>query len=263
MLNKENYVSWSSRLLRYAKSRPNGKLICNSIINGPYVKQMIPEPGYPNREVLVNETFHMQTDDELSEKELKQIEDDDQAIQACRISTIQEGKVEIGKALDVSLVVIKSSETELEKHDTSSRSGNDADADNADIRPIYDEDSIAKVQLNTKCNIFATRQQHTEQPEIITKDKAMKKTQERDRNSKTIAMPSARFQSTADDSKPKPRSTNHSTRSLFVSKSSCVTKILQVRIVLKCTKITKKPDNIHTRLEATKKSQIKKQVFSK
>nr|GEW99321.1 hypothetical protein [Tanacetum cinerariifolium] len=44
MLNKENYVSWSSRLLRYAKSRPNGKLIHNSIINGPYVRRMIPEP---------------------------------------------------------------------------------------------------------------------------------------------------------------------------------------------------------------------------
>ncbi|GKB41660.1 hypothetical protein Tco_0886602 [Tanacetum coccineum] len=36
MLNKENYVPWSSRLLRYAKSRPNGKLIYNSIMNGPY-----------------------------------------------------------------------------------------------------------------------------------------------------------------------------------------------------------------------------------
>ncbi|GJT52746.1 hypothetical protein Tco_0978903 [Tanacetum coccineum] len=35
---------WSSRLLRYAKSRPNGKLIYNSIINGPYVRRMIPEP---------------------------------------------------------------------------------------------------------------------------------------------------------------------------------------------------------------------------
>nr|GFA71037.1 hypothetical protein [Tanacetum cinerariifolium]GFA71612.1 hypothetical protein [Tanacetum cinerariifolium] len=35
----------------------------------------------PNREVLVNETFHVQTDDELTEKELKQIEADDQAIQ--------------------------------------------------------------------------------------------------------------------------------------------------------------------------------------
>nr|GEU48176.1 reverse transcriptase domain-containing protein [Tanacetum cinerariifolium] len=45
MLNKENYVSWSSRLLRYAKSRPNGKLIHNSIINGPYVRRMILEPA--------------------------------------------------------------------------------------------------------------------------------------------------------------------------------------------------------------------------
>nr|GEW54327.1 hypothetical protein [Tanacetum cinerariifolium] len=81
MLNKENYVPWSSRLLRYTKSRPNGKLIHNSIINGPYVRRMIPEPGDPNREVPVNETFHVQTDDELTEKELKQIEADDQAIQ--------------------------------------------------------------------------------------------------------------------------------------------------------------------------------------
>nr|GEY27181.1 hypothetical protein [Tanacetum cinerariifolium] len=81
MLNKENYVPWSSRLLRYAKSRPNGKLIHNSIINGPYVRRMIPEPGDVNREVTVTETFHVQTGDELTEKELKQIEADDQAIQ--------------------------------------------------------------------------------------------------------------------------------------------------------------------------------------
>nr|GFA43634.1 hypothetical protein [Tanacetum cinerariifolium] len=81
MLNKENYVLWSSRLLRYAKSRSNGKLIHNSIINGPYVRRMIPEPGDPNRKVPVNETFHVQTDNELTEKELKQIEADDQAIQ--------------------------------------------------------------------------------------------------------------------------------------------------------------------------------------
>nr|GFD39418.1 hypothetical protein [Tanacetum cinerariifolium] len=42
---------------------------------------MIPEPGDANHDVNVNETFHEQTDDELSEKELKQIEGDDQAIQ--------------------------------------------------------------------------------------------------------------------------------------------------------------------------------------
>nr|GEY46197.1 hypothetical protein [Tanacetum cinerariifolium] len=86
MLNKENYVPWSSLLLRYAKIRPNGKLIHNSIINGPYVRRMIPEPGDPNCKVPMNETFHVQTDDELTEKELKQIEVDDQAIQTILLS---------------------------------------------------------------------------------------------------------------------------------------------------------------------------------
>ncbi|GJV74972.1 hypothetical protein Tco_1506556 [Tanacetum coccineum] len=54
-------------------------------------------------------------------------------------------------------------------------------------------------------------------------DEARKKTQERDRNSKTSVMDSARFQSTADGSKPKPRSNNQTPRSLHISKSSCVT----------------------------------------
>ncbi|GJV07048.1 retrovirus-related pol polyprotein from transposon TNT 1-94 [Tanacetum coccineum] len=53
MLNKENYVTWSSRLLRYAKSRSNEKLIYNSIINGPYVRRMIPEPGDQNRKTIL------------------------------------------------------------------------------------------------------------------------------------------------------------------------------------------------------------------
>ncbi|GKB66968.1 hypothetical protein Tco_0928380 [Tanacetum coccineum] len=85
MLNKDNYVPWSSHLLRYAKSRPNGKLIYNSIMNGPYVRRMIHELGDPNREVLVPETFHEQTDDELTEVEIKQMEVDDQAIQTILI----------------------------------------------------------------------------------------------------------------------------------------------------------------------------------
>ncbi|GJU75296.1 hypothetical protein Tco_1272366 [Tanacetum coccineum] len=90
MPKKENYVSWSSRLLRYAKSRPNGKLIYNSIINGPYVTRMIPEPGDANRKVPVNETFHEQTDDELTKKELKQVEADDQAIQTILLGLLED-----------------------------------------------------------------------------------------------------------------------------------------------------------------------------
>ncbi|GKA84250.1 hypothetical protein Tco_0805845 [Tanacetum coccineum] len=48
------------------------------------------------------------------------------------------------------------------------RSGNDTNTDDVDIRPIYNEEPMAKVQLTTGCNIFATGQQHTKQPEIIT-----------------------------------------------------------------------------------------------
>nr|GEW91623.1 hypothetical protein [Tanacetum cinerariifolium] len=81
MLNKENYVPWPSRLLRYDKSRPNRKIIYNSIMNGPYVRRMIPKPGDADREVLVNPTFHEQSDDKLTEKELKPIEAVDQSIQ--------------------------------------------------------------------------------------------------------------------------------------------------------------------------------------
>ncbi|GKC61539.1 retrovirus-related pol polyprotein from transposon TNT 1-94 [Tanacetum coccineum] len=81
MLNKDNYVPWSSRLVRYAKNKPNGKLIYNSIMHGPYVRRMIPEPGDPDCQVPIAKTFHEQTDEELTEKEVKEMEADDQAIQ--------------------------------------------------------------------------------------------------------------------------------------------------------------------------------------
>nr|GEW71617.1 hypothetical protein [Tanacetum cinerariifolium] len=51
---------------------------------------MIPEPGDANREVTVTETFHLQTDDELSDKELKQIEADDQAIQTILLGLLED-----------------------------------------------------------------------------------------------------------------------------------------------------------------------------
>nr|GEU95198.1 TMV resistance protein N-like [Tanacetum cinerariifolium] len=80
MLNKDNNVPWSSRLLCYAKSKPNGKIIYNFIMHSPYVRRMIPEPGDPDREVPIVETFHKQTDEELTDKEVNQMEADDQAI---------------------------------------------------------------------------------------------------------------------------------------------------------------------------------------
>ncbi|GKG40242.1 hypothetical protein Tco_0467019, partial [Tanacetum coccineum] len=70
--------------------------------------------------------------------------------------TIEE-KIDTSNALDASSVIIESNGTESQKQDTSSRSGNDAD-----IRPIYDEEPIAEVQMTADDNVSATGQQHTE-----------------------------------------------------------------------------------------------------
>nr|GEX59605.1 hypothetical protein [Tanacetum cinerariifolium] len=80
-----------------------------------------------------------------------------------------EEKVDTSKALDASLVDRKSNATDLKEKDTSSRSGNDAHDDDADIRPIYDEEPMAEVQTTTEINVFAIRQQHCEQPEFNNK----------------------------------------------------------------------------------------------
>nr|GEW32171.1 hypothetical protein [Tanacetum cinerariifolium] len=81
MLNKDNYVPWSSRIIRYARSRPNGKMIVDSIENGPYVRRMIATPGEPDLPVPVLESLHEQTDEELTEIDIKRMNADDQAIQ--------------------------------------------------------------------------------------------------------------------------------------------------------------------------------------
>nr|GEZ59174.1 hypothetical protein [Tanacetum cinerariifolium] len=81
MLNKDNYVPWLSRIIRYAWSRPNGKMIVDSIENGPYVRRMIATPGEPDLPVPVPESFHKQTNEELTENDIKRIDANDQAIQ--------------------------------------------------------------------------------------------------------------------------------------------------------------------------------------
>ncbi|GKA83107.1 hypothetical protein Tco_0789855 [Tanacetum coccineum] len=83
-----------------------------------------------------------------------------------RLMQTTEEKVDSSIALDASLVIIESNGTESQEQDTSSRSGNDAHADDADTRPIYDEEPVAEVQTTAEINIFATEQQHTEQPEF-------------------------------------------------------------------------------------------------
>nr|GEW18237.1 hypothetical protein [Tanacetum cinerariifolium] len=192
-------------------------------------------------------------------------------------------KVDMSKALDASSIDTESSRTESKEQDTSSRSGNDTHNDGADIRPIYDEEHMAKVQTTAEINVFAIGQQHTEQPEFNNEGKvvqnaeechdiftthylpkeretasakphhmiassnsrissknmqrfssndmvhnhyleeAKKKTQDRSRNSEPSLMPSARSQSTANSSKPKPRRNTQKSKNWPAFKSSFAT----------------------------------------
>ncbi|GKF22450.1 hypothetical protein Tco_0074772, partial [Tanacetum coccineum] len=67
-----------------------------------------------------------------------------------------EGKVDTGKEVDASLVNTKSIGTESKEQHTSSKSGNDAHADDADIRPIYDEEPMVEERLTRMLNNVMT-----------------------------------------------------------------------------------------------------------
>nr|GFB15197.1 hypothetical protein [Tanacetum cinerariifolium] len=121
---------------------------------------MIPEPGDTNWEVPVNETFHVQTDDELTENELKQIEADDQAIQT----------ILLGLPEDI-YTAVNCYETAQEIWGV----GHFARNCTSDKAPIYDSDGSAEVYDYENCdnneifNMFTQEEQYTELLEPIPK----------------------------------------------------------------------------------------------
>nr|GEX53944.1 hypothetical protein [Tanacetum cinerariifolium] len=111
---------------------------------------------------------------------------------------ITEEKVDTSKALDASLVDTESSGTKSKEQDTSNRSGNDAHADDADIRPIYDKEPMAKGKESACAKphyMIAPSSSRYSSNDIVHNyylEEAKKKTQESSRNSKPSVMPSAR-----------------------------------------------------------------------
>nr|GEW43925.1 integrase, catalytic region, zinc finger, CCHC-type, peptidase aspartic, catalytic [Tanacetum cinerariifolium] len=89
-----------------------------------------------------------------------------------------EEKVDTSQALDASSVDTESSMTESKEQDISSRAGNDAHADDADIRPIYDEEPMAEVQTTAEIDVFVIGQQHTKQPEFNNEGEVVQNTEE-------------------------------------------------------------------------------------
>ncbi|GJZ60289.1 hypothetical protein Tco_0616105 [Tanacetum coccineum] len=140
-----------------------------------------------------------------------------------------------------SQVNIESSRTSSREQDTSNRSGNDAHVDDADIRPIYDEEPMAEERESAIVkphHMIAPSSSRYNLNDMVYNhylEEAKKKIQESGKNSRPSVMPSARSQSIANDSKPKPRMNNQNlgirlhlkVKCVFnANHDSCVTKFL-------------------------------------
>nr|GFA34979.1 hypothetical protein [Tanacetum cinerariifolium] len=144
--------------------------------------------------------------------------------------------------------------------DTSSRSGNDAHDNVADIRPIYDEEPMAEPRCDSQVDVHndlskpvtahylpkereaASAKPHhmiaSSNSRISSRnmskfssndmvynhylEEANKRTQERSRNSEPSLIPSVRLQSTTNGSKPMPRTKTQTSRNWPTSKNSFV-----------------------------------------
>ncbi|GKE09476.1 hypothetical protein Tco_1413027 [Tanacetum coccineum] len=78
-----------------------------------------------------------------------------------RVMQSKEGKVDSSTALDAGLVVTESSKTESERHVSSSRSGKDTHAEDAEINSVNDKQPLAEVQLTVQHDTLANEQQHS------------------------------------------------------------------------------------------------------
>nr|GEU48970.1 ribonuclease H-like domain-containing protein [Tanacetum cinerariifolium] len=156
MLNKDNYISWSYRLLCYAKSKPNGKFLVNPIKNGPYVRRMIIEPNDLNNKPPVVKSTHEQTNDELTEKEVKQIEADHQAIHAILIGYPED--IYVAHGLEVMVIEIMVLRQGVTTADDWVEEGIQLQAEEFDLmNAVRDINEIEEV--NENCILMANLQQ--------------------------------------------------------------------------------------------------------
>ncbi|GJY27293.1 hypothetical protein Tco_0402019 [Tanacetum coccineum] len=65
MLDKTQYSSWASRMLLYIKGKENGKLLVDSVLNGPFVYGTVTIPRDENTPAIVRvKTYEELTDQE-------------------------------------------------------------------------------------------------------------------------------------------------------------------------------------------------------
>ncbi|GJT45863.1 hypothetical protein Tco_0954578 [Tanacetum coccineum] len=77
----------------------------------------------------------------------------------------------VKKSIDERALHKRDSGTTFEKQDECNSSGNDTDTDDTNIKPVYDEEPMADVQLTAEYNVVAKEQQHAKQLDLINEEK--------------------------------------------------------------------------------------------
>ena len=80
MLEKGGYLPWTSRMLRYIKTKEDGKLMIKSIEQGPFKPIQVLDPGNPDTTPPTQPFYRDQTEDDYTPEDWKQIKADDMAM---------------------------------------------------------------------------------------------------------------------------------------------------------------------------------------
>nr|GEY86946.1 hypothetical protein [Tanacetum cinerariifolium] len=150
MLNKDNYVPWSSRIIRYARSRPNGKMIVDFTENGPYNVK-----GNGKNQVGLYAGQVAQNQQGFNAWQ-------NGGMQGAQNTSVQSGGNQNG------LVVVPRIANQCGTGNHASTSGTQHDR-----APVYDTDSSAEVHLNDNYydneifNMFTQEEQYTDLLEPI------------------------------------------------------------------------------------------------
>ncbi|GJV26560.1 hypothetical protein Tco_1379255 [Tanacetum coccineum] len=167
MLNKDNYISWCSHFLSYAKSKPNGKLLVNSILHSPYMMNS-----------LRNKKKKMEADDHAIQTILMGVLEDiyvgvdscDTALEiesGCSECSSESGYSEYWES-EWAYCCSEDYKLECESKWESSTSGTQIDK-----APVYDSNRSAEAHQYENCydneifNMFTQEEQYTELLEPI------------------------------------------------------------------------------------------------
>nr|GEX43971.1 hypothetical protein [Tanacetum cinerariifolium] len=178
MLNKDNYVPWSGHLLRYAKSKPNGKSLYSSIMHALYVKRMIPEPGDLDLEVPNDLQRYMTLCAKSSSKsDIQNVGNQNGLIVVPKIENQNGNGIQL-QVKEFDLIAYAGDIEEIEEVNANcilmanlqQASSSDTQADKA---PVYDSDGSAEVHQSKNCynnkifNMFNHEEQYIELLESV------------------------------------------------------------------------------------------------